>query len=115
MKNFLRATSNFISHLLYSVPMCIAIMGGALTNAAGIEDLPFEMREQILHNVKVKDILAFCSTSKQFLHHCESNNLWKILVERDFGKNIAQLKDEEHSKENYIIFMNNCFNSFFDV
>lgn len=50
-----------------------------------LHKLPPEIREMIIMDLPVKDILTFCSSSKAFMELCKDDTLWKILLKRDYN------------------------------
>lgn len=57
--------------------------------AQGIEDLPFEVREKVIAGASIEDILALCLTSKEMAKTCETDNLWNLMVKRDFQLEVS--------------------------
>jgi hypothetical protein len=59
------------------------------------EELPLELRHLIVQDASVKDILAWCTASKQHSVLCDDPVLWKALLWRDFRDEL-QILDQRH-------------------
>ena len=74
-----------------------------LNLTTNISSMPRELMIKLALDMDVKDILALCQTSKRFNEViCNDNELWRKLIERDFGvKNVyepSKSRYEEYSK-----------------
>lgn len=49
-----------------------------------LEELPVEVQAIVINDLPVKEILAFCSSSKALKQVCEDPRLWRVLLRRDF-------------------------------
>lgn len=79
--------------MFYKVLILLFIFVGS-SHATTIDKLPKDLKTLILTNATIKDVLSFCSTSKANQRVCDENNinLWKALVQRDFGSRLAHDK-----------------------
>lgn len=49
-----------------------------------LSSLPFEVRQMIAQGLSTREIVSFCSTSKANIALCASEELWSILLKRDY-------------------------------
>jgi hypothetical protein len=66
-----------------------------------LKEIPFELRHLIAQGVSVKDILAWCETSKEHAKMCQDPHLWMSLLRRDFPAEWFVDLDVAESKSAY--------------
>jgi len=70
------------------------------------ESFPLEIKYNILMNLSYKDLLNYCATSKINHTLLNDNFFWKIKIQKDFRKEISELKFLKEKPNSKIIFQN---------
>lgn len=103
--------------MFYKVLVLLFVFVGS-SHAKTIDNLPKVLKTLILTNANVKDVLNFCSTSKENKSVCDENNnaLWKALVERDFGSPMPKDPGSLITWKNlYMTYYKNAFGRFVSI
>ena len=71
---------------------------------AFIEQFPTDMLREIFYKLSYKHIIETCTTSKRFAELCQDEDLWKLLMKRDFNMSV-KFDPKLTWKQNYKVYI----------